>query len=287
MVRIRPKVAISSPSHWPSAGARLHRQLQHRQVEHQMRGPGAEDAEGELGERCRLRHRRQRQLAARGRDQADRRVHVRAGDRAEHGDEDEQDRAGRERVAEQGDRVIPADRFAAMIPEPITQANRKKEPRPSAASRRASGGESAKRRLRIFGASRCRCSRCCKLSSSMLSSGKARNRPMPPLQREESRVEGTIPASPSAAAGSSIPQWAVISWPGQIGQTSPAALSQTVKTKSSFGRAILREFLPAFRAVAFGRRNPSHRVFQAPAGGPRLWGSCPRKKPGSGPRLRG
>ena len=32
-----------------------------------------------------------------------------------------------------------------------------------------------------------------------------------------------------------MPQWAVIGWPGQIGQTSPAALSQTVKTKSSFG----------------------------------------------------
>ena len=32
-----------------------------------------------------------------------------------------------------------------------------------------------------------------------------------------------------------MPQCAVIGWPGQIGQTSFAALSQTVKTKSSSG----------------------------------------------------
>ena len=32
-----------------------------------------------------------------------------------------------------------------------------------------------------------------------------------------------------------MPQCAVIGWPGQIGQDSPAALSQTVKTKSITG----------------------------------------------------
>jgi hypothetical protein len=37
---------------------------------------------------------------------------------------------------------------------------------------------------------------------------------------------------PWAAAGSAIPQCAVIGFPGQTGQTSPAALSQTVKIKS-------------------------------------------------------
>src|SRR5215469_14719560 len=34
-----------------------------------------------------------------------------------------------------------------------------------------------------------------------------------------------------------MPQWAVIGWPGQTGQTSFAALSQTVKTKSSLGES--------------------------------------------------
>jgi len=38
-------------------------------------------------------------------------------------------------------------------------------------------------------------------------------------------------------AGSGTPQWAVIGCPGQTGQTSCAALSQTVKTKSSFGES--------------------------------------------------
>ena len=37
---------------------------------------------------------------------------------------------------------FPADSYAAMIPEPITAANRKKEPSPSAASRRPSAGSS-------------------------------------------------------------------------------------------------------------------------------------------------
>ena len=56
------------------------------------------------------------QLAARGGDQAHRRVHMRAGDRPEHGDQHEQDRAGRDRVAEQGDRVVPARQMLGHDP---------------------------------------------------------------------------------------------------------------------------------------------------------------------------
>src|SRR5271154_2881769 len=43
------------------------------------------------------------------------------------------------------------------------------------------------------------------------------------------------PGVPLTAAGSGMPQWAGLGWPGQMGQTSPAALSQTVKTKSRRG----------------------------------------------------
>ena len=43
---------------------------------------------------------------------------------------------------------------------------------------------------------------------------------------------------PSTAAGSSMPQCAVIGWPGHTGQDSPAALSQTVKTKSITGASL-------------------------------------------------
>src|SRR5829696_8458002 len=39
---------------------------------------------------------------------------------------------------------LPRDKFSAMIPEPITVANRKNEPTPSAASLRPRGGRSDK-----------------------------------------------------------------------------------------------------------------------------------------------
>jgi hypothetical protein len=41
--------------------------------------------------------------------------------------------------------------------------------------------------------------------------------------------------SPSTTTGSGTPQWAVTGFPGQIGHTSPAALSQTVTTRSIRG----------------------------------------------------
>ena len=47
--------------------------------------------------------------------------------------------------------------------------------------------------------------------------------------------EPLLVSDPATAAGSSTPQCAVIGCPGQIGHISPAALSQTVNTKSSFG----------------------------------------------------
>ena len=49
-----------------------------------------------------------------------------------------------------------------------------------------------------------------------------------------------------------MPQCAVIGWPGQTGQTSLAALSQTVKTKSSWRRAGPGEFVPALGAELAG-----------------------------------
>ena len=59
--------------------------------------------------------------------------------------------------------------------------------------------------------------------------------------------EDVISASvPVAAAGSGTPQCALMGWPGQVGQTSAAALSQTVKTKSMCGASARPEV--AFRA---------------------------------------
>ena len=49
------------------------------------------------------------------------------------------------------------------------------------------------------------------------------------------KASDTSAGLPVAATGSGTPQCAVIGWPGQTGQSSAAALSQTVKTKSKCG----------------------------------------------------
>src|SRR5690606_33978308 len=76
---------------------------------------------------------------------------------------------------------------------------------------------------------------------------------------------------PATAAGSGTPQWAVIGWPGQTGQASLAALSQTVKTKSRWGApaaANSSQFLLRSPAVDSRFFSSSSRAngFTAPAG---------------------
>ena len=56
---------------------------------------------------------------------------------------------------------------------------------------------------------------------------------------------------PSPADGSAYPQWAVAGLPGQKGQTSPAALSQTVMIRSMWG--------------ASGRANSSQLLLRKPS----------------------
>ena len=68
---------------------------------------------------------------------------------------------------------------------------------------------------------------------------------------------------PSTAAGSGTPQCAVIGWPGQTGQTSPAALSQTVNTKSSGGEP--------------GCANSSQFLLRIPSVGSRLHAGTPAR----------
>ena len=101
---------------------------------------------------------------------------------------------------------------------------------------------------------------------------------------EDSAARSGMPRaapSPSTAAGSSIPQCAVIGLPGQIGQVSPAALSQTVKMKSISRRVRRGELVPALRAKPVGRRSRARREFRAPSDAPRPWGSCRRRRRGS------
>ena len=55
------------------------------------------------------------------------------------------------------------------------------------------------------------------------------------IRSVSAKANRTSASLPVASAGSGTPQCAVIGCPGQTGQGSFAALSQTVKTKSSFG----------------------------------------------------
>src|SRR5450755_967628 len=74
-------------------------------------------------------------------------------------------------------------------------------------------------------------------SRSSFSSGKLIKSSIRRFRIVATRVNSRFFASsvPSNSDGSSTPQWAVIGWPGQMGQISPAALSQTVTTKSMTG----------------------------------------------------
>src|SRR5215469_18308958 len=63
---------------------------------------------------------------------------------------------------------------------------------------------------------------------------------------------------PFTPAGSGTPQWAVNGCPGHTGHTSLAALSQTVKTKSSFGASVLENSSQLLLLASFtGTRDAS------------------------------
>src|ERR1700721_3548272 len=74
-------------------------------------------------------------------------------------------------------------------------------------------------------------------SESRLASGKLRNKLilLPSVTKASWKARSISSVVPLTAAGSGIPQCAVIGCPGQIRQTSFAALSQIVKTKFIWG----------------------------------------------------
>ena len=97
--------------------------------------------------------------------------------------------------------------------------------------------------------------RCCSESLSSFPSGRLRKSSMRRCKVVNARKNALRFSSslPSTAAGSSTPQCAVIGWPGHRGQDSPAALSHTVKTKSSSGAPGCGELVPALAAQPFDR----------------------------------
>jgi len=89
------------------AAAQRRRQLPERQLEHQMRDPDAEHGAGDLRRRVDA-GRRPFDAAAQGEGERHRRIEMRAGQRAEHEDEHAQHGAGRQGVAQQGERAVTA-----------------------------------------------------------------------------------------------------------------------------------------------------------------------------------
>ena len=159
-----------------------------------------------------------------------------------HRDQDDEDGAGRQRVAEQRERDVSAgqllghDAGADDGREQESGAERFGCERAAAGAcgiglSLAPGGRSSTRPISSQLAA-CSVSRS---SAGDRQAGEDRDAVVQHAGRHRRRRARSRPAMPSTAAGSGTPQCAVIGWPGQTGQASPAALSQTVKTKSICG----------------------------------------------------
>ena len=127
----RPKVATTSASHCPGPVRTVCEvcRIGSSNIAWAIRHPAMppSDLHRDVGHRLAA-----RDLAADCEGERDRRVEVRARDRAEHGDQDDQDRAGRDRVAEQRQRLLvgqPLGHDAGARP-PCRRGRRCRWPRP-------------------------------------------------------------------------------------------------------------------------------------------------------------
>ena len=255
IVATRPKVATASANHWPAPlRATVADACQNGSVEHQRARAQTPRTRRRPARPRRRRASRHGELAAQREDEAHRRIEVRARNRPEHRDQHDQDRAGRDRVAEQRDGDVPAGQRSAMMPEPTTVASRRPVPSAFGASRRRARRVTAHVR------------RAPPSVAADLAAAAAERQPVERRDRQGERAArcgcasiGRRPAKasrlsasvPSAAAGSGMPQCAVIGCPGQTGHSSPAAWSQTVKTKS-----IARRVRAANSSQLFERAKP-------------------------------
>ena len=131
--------------------------------------------------------------------------------------------------------------------------------------------------------------RCFRLSSSMLSSGRARNR----LIR---RCSAKKAARKARCLRFAFDRRRVLDSPmrgHRLAGPDRADLARGIvangEDEIELGRAVLREFLPALRAVAVGRKPHLVERLERQRDGLRPWDGCPRKRRGSGPlpsRLR-
>src|SRR5260221_6014678 len=235
----------------PEAAALARGDFDDRQIEHEMRQPHADNRADDL----------------------------RARDRREGEDERDQGAARRQRIGEEGEGEIAAGeplRHDAGADNGGEQQRRADALGCGAPSDAHIYGDGAARP--ISSALRLRASR------SSLSSGSTTKSLMRASSRRYASRKAAIRCSsvPAAAAGSGTPQCAVTGLPGHTGQVSPAAWSQTVKTKSMTGAsARANSSQDLLRACGSGMRSLSSSWSvsgcTSPLGKePALW---PRKRP--------
>src|SRR5262249_1483739 len=232
--------------------------------EHRVRHDSAEPAAGTLDQHV-GKHVLPGKRAPRGEDERHSRVEMRARQRPEHGHEHHEDGAGRDGVAQEGDRSIPAGQ--PLGHDPGADDGCDQQARAEGLGQQASAELHAAESLLLPIESSCRCSD--SVSSELmgrLTKIEIRFESMRNVSANASRTSASLPL---AAAGSGTPQWAVIGWPGQKGEASPAALPQTVKTKFKgvapgplnsrqlFERtALTSKFILRRRSSAYGCRRP-------------------------------
>src|SRR5262249_45901695 len=213
------------------------RELPHRQLEHEVRHPHADEAAEYLRDDVN-RGRRPCHLAAQGEGKTYRRIEVRARKWAEYQDQHGEDRAGRERIAKERDCVVPCE-FSRHDAGADDRCEQKGGPQPFAkCALRQRGHQLGSFAFAVAPSMRpISSSRRCKLSRSRLRIGSAVKIPMRgcSIRYASLNARAISAGEPLASTGSGMPQCAVIGWPGHTGQISPAALSQTVKAKSSGG----------------------------------------------------
>ena len=192
-----------------------------------MSGERSANAAGSLSETV-GQHCRPRDAPFHGHCERDGRIQVRARDRLKCRDQRDQRRARCDRVGEQRQSHVAAGKSLRHDSRTDHRGNQK------TGSEEFRGQPPREREAPCLPMSfNCRWM----ASRSRLESGRLRNRLIlrSSITNASRKAFSISSGVPSAAAGSSTPQCAVIGCPGHTGQISLAALSQTVKTKFIFG----------------------------------------------------
>src|SRR5215510_7179861 len=158
-------------------------------------------------------------VTSRRKDEGDGGIEMCPGYRAKDQDQNDEDRTGRNRVAQERDRLIAPRQ--PLGHDPGTDNGGNKDGCAQGLREKAAADHAAES-LELPMESSCLCSE----SLSSERSGKLTNREirLESIRKASANANRILASLPVAAAGSGTPQCAVIGWPGQNGHASPAAL---------------------------------------------------------------